>query len=97
MYAIRSYYVSAIGIYFYLPETPLRRERFDALGFGLLALAVACLQLLLDRGEHIDWFEALEIQLYAIASALGLYLFLVHARTSKRHFLSPGLFQDRIV
>ncbi len=87
--------LSAIGIYLYLPETPLRKERFDALGFGLLALAVASLQLLLDRGEHIDWFEALEIQLYAIASALGLYLFFVHARTSKRHFLSPGLFQDR--
>ncbi|RLQ21436.1 DHA2 family efflux MFS transporter permease subunit [Seongchinamella sediminis] len=87
--------LSLAGIYLFLPETPRRRERFDLLGFALLALAVASLQLLLDRGEHSDWFEALEMQFYAIAALLGLFLFIVHARTSERHFLSPGLFQDR--
>ncbi len=86
--------LSILGIYFFLPDTPVRKERFDIFGFSLLALAVAALQLLVDRGEHADWFESLEIQLYAITVVLGLYLFVVHARTSRRQFLSPGLLRD---
>ncbi|MCX2801093.1 DHA2 family efflux MFS transporter permease subunit [Microbulbifer thermotolerans] len=87
--------LSLLGIYFALPERETTRPRFDALGFGLLALAVGALQMLLDRGEQVDWFESLEIQGYAIASALGLYLFVVHSLTTKKPFLSPGLFRDR--
>ncbi|SEA07989.1 MFS transporter, DHA2 family, multidrug resistance protein [Microbulbifer marinus] len=87
--------LSLIGIYLYVPEGEMRKPRFDALGFGLLALAVGALQMLLDRGEQVHWFESLEIQLYAIASVLGLYLFVVHSLTTKNPFLSPGLFRDR--
>ena len=87
--------LSLIGIYLYVPDGETKKTRFDALGFGLLALAVGALQMLLDRGEQVHWFESLEIQLYAIASALGLYLFVVHSLTSKTPFLSPGLFRDR--
>ncbi|MEX2961587.1 DHA2 family efflux MFS transporter permease subunit [Microbulbifer sp. TYP-18] len=87
--------LSLIGIYLYLPEDRKEAPRFDALGFGLLALAVGALQLLLDRGEQVHWFESLEIQVYGIAASLGLYLFLVHSLTTKTPFLSPGLFRDR--
>ncbi|MBB5212536.1 MDR family MFS transporter [Microbulbifer hydrolyticus] len=87
--------LSMLGIYFCVPESETRRQRFDGLGFGLLALAVGALQMLLDRGEQVEWFEALEIQLYAIAAVLGLYLFLVHSRTTSTPFLSPELFRDR--
>lgn len=87
--------LSLIGIWLYVPEGETKKTRFDALGFGLLALAVGALQMLLDRGEQVHWFESIEIQLYAIASLLGLYLFVVHSLTSKTPFLSPGLFRDR--
>ncbi|WGL18316.1 MDR family MFS transporter [Microbulbifer bruguierae] len=87
--------LSMLGIYFFVPESETRKQRFDALGFALLALAVGALQMLLDRGELVDWFEALEIQLYAIATALGVYLFVVHSRTTPTPFLSLDLFRDR--
>ena len=87
--------LSLIGIYLFVPESKTAKPRFDALGFGLLALAVGALQMLLDRGEQVHWFQSLEIQGYAIASALGLYLFVVHSFTAKTPFLSPGLFRDR--
>lgn len=87
--------LSVIGIYLFMPETERQEQRFDRWGFAFLAIAVACLQLLLDRGEQIDWFESLEIQLYAVAVALGLYLFMVHSATTDNKFLSPGLFRDR--
>ena len=87
--------LSLIGIYLFVPEGKTAKPRFDALGFGLLALAVGALQMLLDRGEQVHWFQSLEIQFYAIASALGLYLFVVHSFTARTPFLSPGLFRDR--
>lgn len=86
---------SLVGIWLTIPPSPRERQRMDFTGFLLLALAVACLQLLLDRGEHADWFEALEIQLYAIFCLLGLYLFVIHNQGSHQRFLSPALFRDR--
>ncbi|WP_116368760.1 DHA2 family efflux MFS transporter permease subunit [Parahaliea mediterranea] len=86
---------SLVGIYLYLPDTPLRKQRFDSWGFAFIALAVACLQLLLDRGEHVEWFESLEIQLYAVIGLLGLYLFINHSVGREDKFFSPALFRDR--
>ncbi|TXS94329.1 DHA2 family efflux MFS transporter permease subunit [Parahaliea maris] len=87
--------LSMIGIYLSMPDSDTSRKRFDYWGFAYLALAVATLQLLLDRGEHVDWFESLEVQLYALMAGLGLYLFVVHSATSENKFLSPALFRDR--
>ncbi|MDO8860374.1 DHA2 family efflux MFS transporter permease subunit [Haliea sp. E1-2-M8] len=87
--------LSLLGIYRYLPATVTVNKRFDLMGFGLLALAVGALQLLLDRGEHLLWFDAMEIKVYAVLVALGLYLFLVHSRTTRLQLLSPSLFRDR--
>ena len=87
--------LSLIGIYLFVDDSETRAQRFDARGFILLALAVAALQMLLDRGEQTDWFEALEIQFYAITVLLALYLFTVHMLTSRNRFLDPALFRDR--
>src|SRR6201981_1236186 len=32
--------------------------RMDAIGFGLLAVSLACLQIILDKGQEEDWFNA---------------------------------------
>ncbi|TDG11424.1 DHA2 family efflux MFS transporter permease subunit [Seongchinamella unica] len=87
--------LSTIGIFISMPDSKPGTRRFDLRGFAFLALAVATLQLLLDRGEQVDWFQSLEVQLYAVLSVLGLYLYLVHSATSNNRFLSPDLFRDR--
>lgn len=87
--------LSLIGIYRYVPDNETHREGFDIRGFALLALALAVLQIMLDRGEQVDWFEALEIQFYAIAIVLALYLYIVHTLTCERRFFSPELLRDR--
>ena len=53
------------------------------------------LQMLLDRGERLEWFASAEIWVEAIASVLGFYLFIVHVMTTKVHFLRKALFKDR--
>lgn len=84
------------GLLAWLPETPLERERrFDLAGFAFLAIALASLQLMLDRGESLDWFASREIVLEAVLAALGLYLFVAHALTHPAPFVSPSLFVDR--
>ncbi|MDP6565144.1 MAG: DHA2 family efflux MFS transporter permease subunit [Alphaproteobacteria bacterium] len=71
------------------------RVRLDWTGFVALSIAIACLQLLLDRGERNSWFESTEIILEACAALVCLYIFLVHTFTTDRPFLNPRLFLDR--
>ena len=85
-----------LGIMSFLSETP-RREvaRFDWFGFGLLSLGVGSLQMMLDRGELLDWFDSNEIIAEAAIAAVAFYLFIVHIVTGRNPFLSPALFRDR--
>ncbi|HEX6141503.1 MAG TPA: DHA2 family efflux MFS transporter permease subunit, partial [Geminicoccaceae bacterium] len=69
--------------------------RLDWTGFVALGIAVTCLQLLMDRGERLDWFDSREIALLATAMAVSFWVFLVHTFTAERPFISPGLFLDR--
>lgn len=68
---------------------------FDFFGFGSFTLALISLQMLLDRGERLDWFTSTEIWLEAAGCALGVYLFAVHLLSKKVHFLNKRLFKDR--
>ena len=64
-------------------------------GFMFLAFAVSGLQLMLDRGERLDWFGSTEIIIEAMVALLAFYLFVVHVLTTDRPFLQPHLLRDR--
>ena len=68
---------------------------FDWLGFLSLAIAVAGIQLILDRGERADWFESTEIWIESGAVVAAIYFFLVHTFTTDRPFIKPAIFKDR--
>jgi DHA2 family multidrug resistance protein len=79
-----------------LPEKRLKpNPPLDFFGLTTLSLGVIGLQLVLDRGERMEWFDSAEIWAEAAASALGFYLYLVHVLTANDHFLSKALFRDR--
>ena len=85
-----------LGILTFLPDTQRATDaRLDWLGFGTLSIAIAALQLVLDRGELLDWFRAPEIRIEAIVAASAAYLFVVQTCTSKQPFVRPALFRDR--
>jgi MFS transporter, DHA2 family, multidrug resistance protein len=83
------------GIRSFLLETPRSSSRFDWFGFTMLSVAIGALQMLLDRGQELDWFSSPEIIAEAVAAALAFYLFLVHIFTAANPFISPSLFRDR--
>ena len=80
---------------FIRPTSKRESAKLDWTGLIALSFFIIGLQLLIDRGERLDWFTSREIILYAGAAALGLYLFIVHTATSDAPLLNPQLFKDR--
>ena len=78
-----------------LPSRPVNRRYFDGLGFATLALGVATLQLLLDRGQHEDWLQSWEIRLEAMIALSALWIFFVHQATTKKPMFDKTLVTDR--
>jgi len=84
------------GAFLFVKESTRQAHlRFDAMGFLFLGFAIGALQMMLDRGEQVDWFGSLEIVTYAVIAALAFYLFVVHMFTHEQPFLEPRLFRDR--
>src|SRR6202040_293583 len=84
-----------VGMTTFLPETARNTTaKLDWFGFGTLSLTIAALQVMLDRGEELDWFGSGEIVAEAIIAASAVYLFLVHTFTARDPFVRLSLFRD---
>jgi DHA2 family multidrug resistance protein len=88
--------LALVGVTIFVTETKKNLDaKLDWLGFGTLSLAIASLQLFLDRGEQLDWFSSGEIVVEALICAAAAYIFLVHTLTARRSFVNLSLFRDR--
>jgi DHA2 family multidrug resistance protein len=84
------------GLAAFVQETPIdSKRRFDLFGFAFLSLGIGALQMMLDRGESLDWFASPEVVVEALLAGLALYIFVAHIFTHKHPFIEPGLFRDR--
>ena len=89
--------IALIGVLAAVKPDPPREERrrLDWIGFLSLSITVACIQLMLDRGERAEWFDSPEIIIQAALAVLFGWIFLAHSLTSERPFLDPRLLLDR--
>jgi len=78
-----------------LPHREATPRRFDLFGFALLGLALASLQLMLDRGSQLDWFSSREIWLYAFLALSGAWVVVIHFATARKPLFDTALFADR--
>jgi MFS transporter, DHA2 family, multidrug resistance protein len=84
------------GIALFMKETPQRPHlRFSWYGFAMLGIGAGAFQMMLDRGQILDWFSSREIIIEAVVAGLAFYLFIVHMFTADKPFLPPALFKDR--
>ncbi|HEY4987069.1 MAG TPA: DHA2 family efflux MFS transporter permease subunit [Bradyrhizobium sp.] len=88
--------ITVLGLVVFMDETKKNLDlRFDWFGFAALAIGIGSLQLALDRGEQLGWFESSEIIAEFIVSGVGFYYFFAHSLTTDRPFIQFALFKDR--
>jgi DHA2 family multidrug resistance protein len=87
--------LAVLGMLAFLPKTPRRSRGLDFFGFAMLSLAIGALQMMLDRGEQVDWFNSWEIWIEAGLAISGLWAFTIHIATAKNPFLDLKMFSDR--
>lgn len=76
-------------------ETPIQKTKVDYIGLILLALAVGCLQILLDKGQDLDWFHSNTIRLLCVISVVSCSFLLVWLMTQAEPIIDLHLFKDR--
>ncbi len=80
----------------FLPPSKSQDPRaLDWTGFLALSVALAATQLVLSRGQRLDWFDSLEIQIETLIAIVAFWVFLAHTMTSAHPFLNPRHFLNR--
>lgn len=82
-------------LWWLLPSRPINRRQLDRFGFALLAVGLATLQLLLDRGQQEDWLQSWEIIVELFVVLAALWMFVIHQMTTDRPMFERLLITDR--
>lgn len=68
---------------------------FDLKGFIALSMTLVSFQLMLDRGQTLDWFSSPEVCIEAAVAGFSCYIAVVHMFTARHPFIKPAIFRDR--
>jgi DHA2 family multidrug resistance protein len=78
-----------------MPRTDLNPRKFDLFGFALIGIGLGALQLMLDRGQQLDWFESSEILVELGVTIAAFWMFVVHTMTAREPLFERRMFGDR--
>jgi DHA2 family multidrug resistance protein len=70
-------------------------KNVDYAGLGLLAIWLATLQYILDRGQELDWFGSHAIVWCAVISAIAFVAFIVRELTTKQPIVDIRILKNR--
>jgi len=73
-------------------ETATRKLPVDTVGLTLIVIWVGALQIMLDKGNELDWFDSSFIDTLALVAALGLALFVAWEITETHPIVDLRLF-----
>jgi DHA2 family multidrug resistance protein len=76
------------------PETT-QRQPMDYVGLGTLIIGVGLLQVVLDKGNDLDWFESDFIIVASLISVIALAVFVIWELTDKHPIVNLKLFTNR--
>jgi len=76
-------------------ETSITKSPIDRIGLFLLIIGIGCLQILLDKGEDLDWFHSNFIMVLAIISLISLCFLIVWEWTERYPIIDLRLFAER--
>lgn len=76
-------------------ETPTQAVKINLVALSLLALGVGSLQILLDKGKDLDWFNSRIIIALAILAVIGIVLLIILEATNDNPLIDLSLFRSR--
>jgi MFS transporter, DHA2 family, multidrug resistance protein len=76
-------------------ETPTAKVPIDKVGLGLLVIWVGSMQVLLDKGKDLDWFNSNQVITLALVAVVGFVLFLIWELTEEHPVVDLTLFRGR--
>ena len=76
-------------------ESRISHQPVNTIGLILLALGVGALQLMLDQGRELDWFNSTEIMVLTIIAAVGLIALIIWELTDDNPVVDVSLFKSR--
>ncbi|MGH8298611.1 MAG: DHA2 family efflux MFS transporter permease subunit [Steroidobacteraceae bacterium] len=76
-------------------ETPTARLPIDKVGLALLIVWVGAMQVLLDKGKNLDWFNSPAIVALAVIAVVCFAVFLVWELTDEHPVVDLSLFRVR--
>ena len=76
-------------------ETLTESQPMSYVGLALLVLGVGALQVMLDRGKELDWFNSPEIVVLCIVAVVGIALLVAWELTSRYPLIDFSLFLSR--
>jgi DHA2 family multidrug resistance protein len=76
-------------------ETPTKKLPIDTVGLALLVIWVGALQVMLDKGKELDWFESDQIVVLGLVALIGFAVFLVWELTQDHPVVDLRLFARR--
>lgn len=72
-----------------------RRVPLDVVGLVLLVLFVGAMQIMVDKGKELDWFESSEIITLAVVSVVSFMFFIAWELTERHPIVDLHLFARR--
>ncbi len=76
-------------------ETPMQKLKVDTVGLGLLIVWVSALQIMLDKGKELDWFNSSIIIGLLIVAVVGFVCFMIWELTDKQPIVDLKVFRNR--
>ena len=76
-------------------ESVTHKLPIDAVGLGLLVLWVGALQIMLDKGKELDWFQSPEVVGLGLVALVGCAFFLAWELTEEHPVVELRLFKRR--
>lgn len=89
--------MSAVFTYILLTgrDTPIKKTPIDVIGLLLLTIGIGTLQILLDNGNDLDWFNSNVIIVLAVVSFVALSFLIVWELTAEHPIIDLFLFTKR--
>jgi len=76
-------------------ETATAKVPVDAVGLGLLMIWVGAMQVMLDKGKDLDWFNSTAIVTLVCVAVVGFAIFLIWELTEEHPIVDLTLFRSR--